>query len=50
MGIPRERLQIIDDPLLPDSMFIRWDPKIIAAHVSRAVQQWQPTMVRQHLS
>eukprot|EP00127_Corallochytrium_limacisporum_P002849 Clim_evm28s142 gene=Clim_evmTU28s142 len=37
---PEEQLQILDDPMLPDSMTAQWPQTIIQRYVRTAVQAW----------
>jgi len=36
-GVRRDRVDVVDDPLLPDGMDTTWNPQVVARHVRRHV-------------
>ncbi len=46
LGVPRDRVVLVDDKALPDSPSVVWDTELVGSHVLETLAQYHADMVR----
>ena len=45
LGVHRDHVKVIDDPLLQDGMSVKWEASVVASHVSDAVDKFRVSKI-----